>query len=73
MTKGQALALVNALEQNAVPCSATLTFPAGGGEAWAVSIPDTYAITGPQIAALAQYCAAQGLTFSATFSYLGVT
>jgi hypothetical protein len=73
MTKTQALAMMAALEGATVPASANLTFPTGGGELWTVTIPDTATLSGVQIGELATYCAANGLTLSATFSALGVT
>ena len=72
MTKAQALALVTAIEGRAIPCSAHLTFSAGG-EAWTVTIDATAPLSGADLSALANYCAANGLTVSATFSYLGVS
>ena len=72
MTKQQALNLVNALEAQLVPCAAALDFPAGGGERWTVTIPDTYPLSGAQLGQLATYCQQQGLGLSAQFSYLGI-
>lgn len=73
MTKAQALALMNALEGQAVAGAAHMAFPpAPGVETWTVTIPPEVALTGAQLAQLANYCAAQGLVLSAQFSYLGV-
>lgn len=72
MTKAQALALVGALEANKVPCDALLRFDAAGAEAWTVSIPADYPLSGIQLGQLTAYCQAQGLGLSATFSYLGI-
>lgn len=72
MTKAQALALVNALEGQLVPCSAVLSFPAAGGELWTVTIPPDHPLSGQQLSQLATYCQQQGLGLSAQFNYLGI-
>lgn len=73
MTKAQVLALMNALESQQVTASANMVFPSTGGESWSVSLPETHPLTGAQLGQLSSYCAANGLTLSATFSYLGIT
>lgn len=73
MDKAHALGLVGALEAAKVPCAAVLAFDAQGVEGWTVTIPTTFALDGGHLAALCNYCAAQGLTLSATFDYLGVS
>lgn len=73
MTKAQALALMNAIEGQAVPAAAHMAFPpAPGAETWTVTIPPEFALTGAQLVQLANYCAANGLVLSAQFAYLGV-
>lgn len=72
MTKTQALAALNALEGALMPGSAVLTFP-GGVAAWAIKLDTTHVYTGAQLAAVANYCATNGLTITATFSDFGIT
>lgn len=71
MDRAHADALMVALAGQKVPASAVMSFPAGA-EQWQVEINPSFALTGAQVAALVNYCAAQGLTVSATFSYLGI-
>lgn len=72
MDKAHAFGLVQALEVAKVPCSAVLSFDGAGIESWKVEIPPTFALDASHLDQLCQYVAAQGLTLSATFSYLGI-
>lgn len=72
MTKAQALAAITALEAAQMPGSAVLTFPATGGEMWGIALDPTHVYTGPQLGAIASYCAANGLSLSAQFAALGI-
>lgn len=71
MTKDQALALMGALESQAMPASAVLTF--SPSESWDVQLDTSHVYTGSQLAQLAQYCATNGLTLTAQFTALGIT
>jgi len=72
LDKAHALALMGALEGQKVNADALLRFDAAGAESWQVAIDPAVVLTGAQLAALTTYCAQQGLTLSATFSYLGI-
>lgn len=71
MTKAQALALMVALEGQAMPGSAIMAFP-GGVETWSVSLDPTHSYSGVQLGLLASYCATNNLLLTAQFSALGV-
>lgn len=62
-----------AIEAQQVDASANMAFDASKVETWSVTIPQSQVVTGPQIAALAAYCAQNNLTLSMQFQYLGVT
>ena len=72
MTQAQALALIDAIQAYKVNASANMMFDSGGNETWSVTIPPTVVLTGSELGSLATYCSTQGLTLSASFSYLGV-
>lgn len=60
------------METVKVPGTAAMSFDGAGVESWAVTIPPAFSMSGTLLDQLIQYCAAQGLTFSAQFSYLGI-
>lgn len=71
MTKGQASALMNALETAKMTASAVMTWTAGA-ESWQVKLDPATVYTGAQLDALYQWVQANGLTLTAQFTAIGV-
>jgi len=72
MNTAQAAALMSALAGQSIPSDAQQRFP-GGSQVWNIAVPATTVLTGDQIAALATYCDANGLSISIALASLVVT
>lgn len=72
MTKAAALAMINAMEGAKLPGTLALTFP-GGAATYGVQFDFTHVYTGADLLNIANYCATNNLTLTATFSQFGVT
>lgn len=72
MTKAQATAMLNAMEQNSLPGTLTLSFNGAGVPQYAVGFDPTHIYSGTDVQKITQYAKDNGLTLSVQIDQMGV-